>query len=85
MYKIEIYTKNLCIFCDRAKNYFKSKNILFTEYNIQLNQDLFEEMLKRSNGQKTLPQIFINNQYIGGYEQLKDKINNGEFNKMITS
>ena len=83
MRKIEIYTKNACIFCDRAKEVFKSKNLKFSEYNIFTNPEYLDELLKRSNGLKKMPQIFINNEHIGGFDKLKLLIDNGLFDKMI--
>ena len=85
MSKIEIYTKNACIFCDRAKEVFKSKNLKFSEYNIFTNPEYLDELLKRSNGLKKMPQIFINNQHIGGFDKLKLLIDKGLFDKMIAS
>ena len=85
MSKIEIYTKNACIFCDRAKEVFKSKNLNFSEYNIFTNPEYLDELLKRSNGLKKMPQIFINNQHIGGFDKLKLLIDKGLFDKMIAS
>ena len=84
MSKIEIYTKNACIFCDRAKEVFKSKNLKFSEYNIFTNPKYLDELLKRSNGLKKMPQIFINNQHIGGFDKLQLLIDKGLFDKMIT-
>jgi len=84
MSKIEIYTKNACIFCDRAKEVFKSKNLKFSEYNIFTNPEYLDELLKRSNGLKKMPQIFINNQHIGGFDKLQLLINKGLFDKMIS-
>ena len=84
MSKIEIYTKNACIFCDRAKEVFKSKNLNFSEYNIFTNPEYLYELLKRSNGLKKMPQIFINNQHIGGFDKLQLLIDKGLFDKMIT-
>ena len=83
MSKIEIYTKNACIFCDRAKEVFKSKNLNFSEYNIFTNPEYLDELLKRSNGLKKMPQIFINNQHIGGFDKLQLLIDKGLFDKMI--
>ena len=84
MSKIEIYTKNACIYCDRAKEVFKSKNLNFSEYNIFTNPEYLDELLKRSNGLKKMPQIFINNQHIGGFDKLQLLIDKGLFDKMIT-
>ena len=83
MNKIEIYTKNACIFCDRAKEIFKSKNLTFSEYNIFTNPEYLDELLKRSNGLKKMPQIFINNQHIGGFDKLQLLIDKGLLDKMI--
>ena len=83
MNKIEIYTKNTCIFCDRAKEVFKSKNLTFSEYNIFTNPEYLDELLKRSNGLKKMPQIFINNQHIGGFDKLQLLIDKGLLDKMI--
>ena len=84
MSKIEIYTKNACIFCDRAKEVFKSKNLNYSEYNIITNPEYLDELLKRSNGLKKMPQIFINNKHIGGFDKLQLLIDKGLFDKMIT-
>ena len=83
MNNIEIYTRNLCSFCDRAKQVFNSYNLKFTEYNIYENPKYFKTMLKRSNGQRTMPQIFINSLHVGGYEHLKEIIDNGRFKLLI--
>ena len=85
MNKIEIYTRNTCIYCDRAKEFFKSKNLLFSEYNVWDNPHYLDEMLIRSNGQRTMPQIFINNKHIGGFHDLKTLIEKGIFETMINS
>ena len=85
MSKIEIYTRNACTPCDRAKEFFKSKNLLFSEYNIWKNPHYLDEMLIRSNGQRTMPQIFIDNKHIGGFNDLKILIDKGIFETMINS
>ena len=85
MKKIEIYTKNNCSFCDNAKIFFKSKNLSFIEYNIEENYNYLEEMLQRSKGKKLMPQIFINNYHIGGYDNLRNIIDSGDFKKILNS
>ena len=85
MNKIEIYTRNACAPCDRAKEFFKSKNLLFSEYNVWENPHYLDTMLIRSNGQRTMPQIFINNKHIGGFNDLKILIDKGVFETMINS
>tara|TARA_Y100000590_G_scaffold465259_1_gene637047 strand:- start:4926 stop:5186 length:261 start_codon:yes stop_codon:yes gene_type:complete len=85
MTKIEMYTTIPCGYCDRAKEIFASKNLPYTEYNILLNQNYFKEMIKRSKGKRTMPQIFINNIHVGGYDELKNLILDGEFQKIVDS
>ena len=83
MTKIEIYTGNKCGFCDRAKDLFRSKNLFFEEYNINLNPNYLKEMQIKTNGKKTIPQIFINDRYIGGFDNLKKLIDDNEFESFI--
>ena len=83
MSKIEIYTKNICVFCDRAKNFFQHRNLSYVEYNIDENTEELKTMLKRSNGQKKLPQIFIDNYHVGGFDNLIDLQNNNQLMKIL--
>ena len=80
MKKVVIYTGDLCIHCDWAIDLLNRKNIEFTEYNIAQDAAKREEMLKKSNGAKTVPQIFIGEHYVGGNAELQaldreDKLN----------
>jgi len=70
MSKIEIYTWQYCPFCIRAKNLLNKKNIQFTEYKIDGDEAAREEMSSRASGRKSLPQIFINDEGIGGCDDL---------------
>ena len=69
-YKIIIYTSDNCSFCRSAKAIFKKKKLKFKEINISKNDKLKNEMIKKSNGMMTVPQIFVNSKHIGGYEDL---------------
>jgi glutaredoxin 3 len=71
MKKVIIYTGDLCIHCDWAIDLLNRKNIEFTEYNIVQDAAKREEMLKKSNGAKTVPQIFIGEHYVGGNAELQ--------------
>ena len=71
MKKVVIYTGDLCIHCNWAIDLLNRKNIEFTEYNIAQNATKREEMLKKSNGAKTVPQIFIGEHYVGGNAELQ--------------
>ena len=70
MSKVEIYTWQYCPFCIRAKSLLKKKNINFTEYKIDGDEDARELMIQRADGRRTLPQIFIDNECIGGCDDL---------------
>ncbi|GLX78173.1 glutaredoxin 3 [Thalassotalea insulae] len=67
---VEIYSKVTCGFCMRAKMLLKQKNVAFTEIDISHDTELRDKMIKRSNGAFTVPQIFIDNQHIGGCDDL---------------
>lgn len=70
MPQVTIYTTNYCPYCRAAKSLLKAKNIAFDEMNIE-NDSAKRQWLFKVTGQKTVPQIFINNQSIGGFEELK--------------
>ena len=70
MAKIEVYTTNICPYCDRAKQLLRKHNLSFEEINVSSNILKREEMLKRSNGRQTVPQIFINGKHVGGCDDL---------------
>ena len=83
MKKITVYMGPMCSYCDAAKRLLNKKNIPFKEINIALEEGKMEEMLKKSNGMKTIPQIFIEDHHIGGYDELRALENKGELNKLI--
>lgn len=70
MSHIEIYTKAFCGYCARAKALLESKGASFEEYDITMGGPKRQEMLDRSNGGNTVPQIFIDGQHIGGSDAL---------------
>ncbi|MFL1780933.1 Glutaredoxin-3 [Candidatus Hepatincolaceae symbiont of Richtersius coronifer] len=68
--QVLLYTKQNCPYCVKAKQLLKQKGVSFNELDIESDDKLREEMLKISNGKKTVPQIFINKEHIGGYDDL---------------
>lgn len=68
--KVEIYTTAHCPYCIRAKTLLDQKCIKYTEIYVDQEKSKFREMLKRSNGRRTVPQIFINDCGIGGFDEL---------------
>ena len=67
---IEIYTRPGCGYCSAAKSLLKRKNAAFTEYDVAVNPDWRAEMVERSKGGATFPQIFINGVHVGGCDDL---------------
>jgi len=83
MSKVEIYTWQYCPFCIRAKSLLQKKNISFTELKIDGDDDARAIMTKRANGRSTLPQIFINNQGIGGCDDLYELENENKLDALL--
>ena len=71
MKKITIYTGPVCNYCDAAKRLLKRNNLSFSEINIAEVDGALDEMLKKANGKRTIPQIFFDDQHIGGYEEIR--------------
>ena len=70
--KVEIYSKSNCSYCDMAKSFFDSRGISYEVYSAD-DQNVFKEMLERNPSARTVPQIFIDDQLIGGYTDLIEK------------
>ena len=83
MKSITVYMGPMCSYCDAAKRLLNKKNIPYKEINIALEEGKMEEMLKKSNGMKTIPQIFIEDHHIGGYDELRALENKGQLDKLI--
>ncbi|MEA5580595.1 glutaredoxin 3 [Nodularia harveyana UHCC-0300] len=67
---VEIYTWQTCPYCIRAKMLLSWKGVKFTEYKIDGDAAARDKMAERANGSRSVPQIFINNQHIGGCDEL---------------
>ena len=83
MKKVVIYTGDLCVHCNWAIDLLKRKNIQFTEYNIAKDEVKREEMFKKSNGAKTIPQIFIGEHHVGGNDELQALEREGKLNSLL--
>ena len=83
MKKVVIYTGDLCIHCNLAIELLNRKKIKFTEYNVAKDMAKRNEMLKRSNGAKTVPQIFIDQHRIGGNVELQALEKEGKLNSLL--
>jgi glutaredoxin 3 len=84
MAKIIIYSKDHCAYCTWAKQLLESKNLPYEEIRVDLDSEKLQEMLKLSN-QRTTPQIFINDQHIGGFDQLSALAQSGKLDTLLQS
>ena len=84
MKKVTIYTGDPCSYCEAAKAWLKTKNIEIEEFDIWKDPSKAKEMLQRTNGARTIPQIFIGDLYIGGKDKLQEANRNGELDKLLT-
>ncbi len=71
MKSVTIYTGPLCNFCDAAKRLLARNNAEYKEINIATTDGAMDEMIKKANGRRTVPQIFFNEQHIGGYDDVR--------------
>jgi glutaredoxin 3 len=82
MTKIVMYTKEHCPYCDNAKAFLKSKQLAFTEIRVDLDSAKLAEMIKLS-GRRSVPQIFVNDQAIGGFDDMALLAKNGQFDQLL--
>ena len=83
MKKVTVYMGPSCAFCDAAKRLLVRNNISFQEINISLEKGKMEEMLQKTNGKRTIPQIFFDNNHIGGYVELRELEKNNSLLKLL--
>ncbi len=83
MKNVTVYMGPRCTFCDAAKRLLIRNNISFNEINVALEEGKRDEMLNKSNGRKTIPQIFFNELHVGGYEELRDLEKKGELLNLV--
>ncbi|WGL59957.1 glutaredoxin [Pigmentibacter sp. JX0631] len=68
MTKVLIYTTTVCPYCNAAKNLFKSLNVEYEEINLDSDSDLRAKLSAENNGWRTVPMIFIDGKFIGGFD-----------------
>ena len=72
MKNIIIYSGPMCGYCDAAKRLLARNNLEFTDIDVSTKEGLRDEMTKKANGRRTIPQIFFNDEHVGGYQELRD-------------
>jgi glutaredoxin 3 len=83
MKKVVIYTGPRCNYCSAAKHLLNKKKVDYTEFDIGLDESKLQEMQERTKGARTIPQIFIGETYVGGYNELKALDIAGKLNPLL--
>ncbi len=81
--KVELYTTTSCPFCVRAKALLRTKAVQFQEIDVTDDDALREKMIELAGGRRTVPEIFINGQLVGGYDELRAFDKTGELDRML--
>ena len=83
MSKIEIYSTAVCPYCVSAKNLLKAKGLEWTEVRIDTDPAQRDAMLTRSGGRRSVPQIFINDRHVGGFDDLVAADRSGKLAQLL--
>ena len=78
-----MYSGPMCAFCDAAKRLLVRNNLSFKEIDISTGDGLMEEMINKSNGKRTIPQIFFDEHHVGGYQELRDLEKSGDLKSSL--
>jgi glutaredoxin 3 len=79
---VSVYVSDWCPYCQRAKGLLQQKQVVFNEINVEEDEKFREEMIARSN-RRTVPQIFIGDKHVGGYDELYALERSGELDRLI--
>ena len=78
-----MYTGPLCNFCEAAKRLLIRNNLNYKEIDISTKDGLRDEMIKKANGKRTIPQIFFDDYHVGGYQELRELEKKDELNNLL--
>ena len=85
MATVEIYSKSWCPYCRMAKRLLEEKGQEFVEFDVELDAGKYDEMLDRSEGRWTVPEIFIDGALVGGYDDLRAMDASGALDELLKS
>ena len=83
MKNVTIYTGPMCNYCEAAKRLLTRNNVTYTEIDIAKVEGAMDEMIKKANGKRTIPQIFFDDSHIGGYVELKELEKSGKLKSSL--
>ena len=81
--KVEIYTTPYCPYCMMAKSLLQSKGVEWREIDLMAEPGRWDEMISRSEGRRTVPQIFVNGSGLGGYDEISALDREGKLNDIL--
>lgn len=85
MPRVEIYTKAFCPYCARATALLDRKGVAYDEHDITMGGPKRAEMVARSDGRTTVPQVFVGDTHVGGSDDLADAERSGEFDRLLST
>ena len=80
--EVLMYTRRVCAYCVAAKNLLRAKGVTWREINLDESPQELEAMVQRS-GRRTVPQVFIGDRHVGGYDDLVDLDREGKLNPLL--
>ena len=83
MQKVRVYTTTYCGYCDMAKRLLTRKNIPYEEIDVTGDDEARIKLVEESGGLRTVPQIFIGDRHIGGFDRLSEIEKSGELDKLL--
>lgn len=84
MKPVTVYSKEVCPYCDRAKQVLKNQDIDYKEIMVDQDEEQLAKM-KELSGRKTVPQIFIGDESIGGFDELYELVKNDQLNDKLNN
>lgn len=85
MAKVDVYTTTYCPYCVRAKQLLDAKDIDYTEIDVTGDDAARINLVEKSGGRRTVPQIFINDQPIGGYDDMRTLEETGQLDQLLAA
>ena len=85
MSEVVIYSRPFCGYCELAKSLLEQKGVPYSEINVSEDRSRLSEMLDRSGGLMSIPQIFIRGRHVGGYTELAERERHGQLDAMLAA
>jgi glutaredoxin 3 len=83
--RVVVYSQPFCGYCSAAKRLLNEKGAQFSEIDVMSEAGRRDEMIERSGGRRTVPQIFIDGRHVGGYDDLSALDRSGELDRLLTA